>query len=84
MPIGIQPENTKPTSSLIYDTTRYKPLIILLKVISHHLPLPEIYVSKNIVGDLVTDKLVVVYAVRRGTSIRMFNTSEVVAFNQKL
>lgn len=53
-------------------------------LISHHLPLPKIYVSKNTVADLVTDKLIIVYAVCSGVSIRMFNTSEVVALNQKL
>lgn len=53
-------------------------------LISHHLPLPKIYVSKNIVADLVTDKLIIVYAVCSGVSVRMFNTSEVVALNQKL
>lgn len=53
-------------------------------LISHHLPLPKLYVSKNIVADLVTGKLVIEYAVCSGISIRMFNTSEVAALNQKL
>lgn len=53
-------------------------------LISHYLPLPKIYASKNIVADLLMDKLIFVYAVCSGISIRMFNTSEVVALNQKL
>lgn len=63
---------------------RYKPLIILLNLIYRHLPLHKISVSKNIIADLITDKLIVVYAVCSGISIRMFNTGEVVALNQKL
>lgn len=53
-------------------------------LISHHLPLPKIYVSKKTVADLVTDKLIVVYAVHSGISIRMFNAGEVAALNQRL
>lgn len=52
-------------------------------LISHHLLLSKIYVSKNIVADLVKDKLIVVYAERSGIPI-MFNSREVVALNQIL